>query len=132
MTQRLGFDPVHGHPLAVDLDHGDPLAVATLELWNAGDVDLGHFEAELGRELTELLPRPLAQVAVAGYEEGDRLQGYSPRIVLASATRETPRPYAAIRTGTPRDSWRSQVSRKALETIDRRRAFTSPSVQNSS
>jgi hypothetical protein len=111
VTKRAGLDAVDGDAIAVDLDHRDPPSIAVLELGNTGDVDLGDTEAELRREGSELLPRALAQVAIAGDEERDRLQGYSPRIVLASATRETARPYAARRTGRPRDSWRSQVSR---------------------
>jgi hypothetical protein len=75
VTQRLRLDPVHGHPLSVDLDHGDPLPVAALELRNAGDVDLGHLEAERGCERTELLPCALTQVAVASDDEADRVQG---------------------------------------------------------
>ena len=39
--------PVDRDPLAVDLDHGDPLPVETLELGLAGDVELLDREAEL-------------------------------------------------------------------------------------
>jgi hypothetical protein len=71
VTQRSLLDPVHRDPLAVDLDHGDPLAVTALEVRDAGDVDLVYLEAELGGERPELAPRPLAQVAVAGDVERD-------------------------------------------------------------
>ena len=112
MTQWSLLDAVDGDALAVDLDHRDPLAVAALELRHAGDVDLVDLELELGRKRPELAARPLAQVAVTGDVERDGGgQGYSPRIVLASATRETASPYAATRSGTPRDSCTSQVSR---------------------
>jgi hypothetical protein len=93
VTQPYGLDAVHGDPLAVHLDNRDPLAIPALELGHARDVDLVDGETELGRESPELVPRPLAQVAVLRDEECDgRAQGYSPRIVLASATRETASP----------------------------------------
>ena len=50
MTQRGLLDPVHGDPFAVDLDHGDPLTMAALELRDACDVDLVDLEAELDGE----------------------------------------------------------------------------------
>ena len=45
VTQRSLLDPVDGDPLAFDLDHGNPLAVAALELRDPGDVDLVDLEA---------------------------------------------------------------------------------------
>jgi len=50
VTQRGLLDPVHGDPFAVDLDHGDPLTMAALELRDACDVDLVDLEAELDGE----------------------------------------------------------------------------------
>ena len=76
MTQRVGLDAVHGHPLAADLDDGDPLTEAALELLHSGDVDLLHVEPELTGEGAELVARALAEVAVAGDVEGyGRAQG---------------------------------------------------------
>jgi hypothetical protein len=92
VTQRGLLDPVDRDLLAADLDHGDPLPEALLELRDPGDVDLVDLEPQLRRERLELVARAVAQVAVSGRVEGDRPQGYSPRIVLASATRETARP----------------------------------------
>ena len=93
VTQARRLHAVYGDPLAVHLDDRDPLPIQALELGNARDVDLVDDETELGRESPELVPRPLAEVAVLRDEECDgRAQGYSPRIVLASATRETARP----------------------------------------
>jgi len=111
VTQCVGLDAVDGDPLPVDLDHRDPLAVAALEIRDVRDVDLVHLEAELAGERAQLGARPLAEVAVTGDDERDaRAQGYSPRIVLASATLETASPYAAIRIGTSRAACTSQVS----------------------
>ena len=76
MPQRCRLDPVDRDPVALDLDHRDPLAVAPLELRHAGDVDLLDVEAELGGQCPELVARPLAQVAVAGdVERDDGAQG---------------------------------------------------------
>jgi hypothetical protein len=54
-------------PLAVDLDHGEPLPVARLEVGIAGDVDLAvaHAFAVEDRACA------LAQVAAAGGVEDD-------------------------------------------------------------
>jgi hypothetical protein len=40
VAKRGRIDEVDERALAVDLDHGEPLAVARLELWVAADVDL--------------------------------------------------------------------------------------------
>ena len=58
-------------PLAVDLDHGQPLAVAHLELGIAGDVDLPELEVLLAAQLGQLRSRALAEMAVDGVVEGD-------------------------------------------------------------
>ena len=65
------MDVVREHPLAVDLDHREPLPVAGLELRVAGDVDLLEREAELGAELLELRARPVAEMAALRVEERD-------------------------------------------------------------
>ena len=66
----LGHVVEEGAP-AVDLHHRQELAVALLELRDAGDVDLLELERELLRNAGDRVPRPLAQVAPAGAEEDD-------------------------------------------------------------
>jgi hypothetical protein len=51
-------------PLAADLDHRQPLAVARLELRVARDVDLLELERVLPPKLCERAPCTLAEVAV--------------------------------------------------------------------
>ena len=76
MTQRSLLDAVDGDPLALDLDHRDPLPVAALERGISGDIDLVHLKPELRGQRPELVTRPVAEVAVAGREEDDgRVQG---------------------------------------------------------
>ena len=58
-------------PLAVDLDHGQPLAVARLEFGVAGDVDLLELEVLVAAHLGQLSSRALAEMAVGGVVEGD-------------------------------------------------------------
>ena len=65
------MDVVGEDPLAVNLDHREPLPVAGLELRVAGDVDLLEREAELGAELLELLARPVAEMAALCTVERD-------------------------------------------------------------
>jgi hypothetical protein len=64
------------------------------ELRVPGDVDFGQLELELGAEVLQRATRPLAEVAARSTEEDDprRAYGYSPRVVVASATRWTARP----------------------------------------
>jgi hypothetical protein len=83
---------VREDPLAVDLDHGQPLAVARLELGLTGDVDFLELEGLLGAQLGQLRPRALTEMAVGGVVEGDPDYGYRPRVVVASATRWTASP----------------------------------------
>ncbi len=85
-------DEVDEGPFAVDLDDGEPLAVALLEAGIAADVDLRVVEAELVAQPCELPLCPFAQVAARGVVERDPGYGYSPRITVASATRCTARP----------------------------------------
>jgi hypothetical protein len=91
-AKRVGLDVVDEQPLPVELDDGQPLAVARLEIGVAVDRDLLELEAELGAQLGELRPRPLAERAALGVVEGDPRYGYRPRVIVASATRPTPRP----------------------------------------
>jgi hypothetical protein len=79
----------------VELDDGDALAVALLELGDAVDLDLLQLEAEPVRKGQELRPRVLAEVAADGVVQRDRRRGgygYSPRMIVASATRSTASP----------------------------------------
>ena len=69
--ERFGVHVVREDPLAVDLDHGQPLAVARLEVGIAGDVDLVELEALLAAQLCQLRSRALAEVAVERVVEGD-------------------------------------------------------------
>jgi len=71
VTQRGGLDAVVRDLLSTDLDHRDPLPVATLQLGHAGDVDLLDREAELSRQRAQLVSRPFAEVAVAGDDQRD-------------------------------------------------------------
>jgi hypothetical protein len=129
-------EPLHRYVVdegaaAVDLDHGEKFAVTRFELGIAADVDLLVLEAELAAHLAHGVPRALAQVAplrVVEPNPADRY-GYRPRVVVASPTRSTASPYAAMRMLTPRDAWVSQVSRKARVTMSFNFAFTSASFQ---
>ena len=73
-AQGVRRDVIDERPLAVDLDHGQPLAVARLELRIARDVDLLEREGHLRAYLVEDRPRPLAQVAPGGGVEDDRVR----------------------------------------------------------
>ena len=70
-AKRTGMDVVREGALAVDLDDGQPLAVALLQLGHAGDVDLLELEILLRAQLGQYGPRTLAQVAVGRVVEGD-------------------------------------------------------------
>jgi len=74
--ERLRLDVVGADPLVVDLDHGNQLAVARLELGVAVDHDLGELEPELVAKLVELGLRPLAEVASLGLVENDPRRWY--------------------------------------------------------
>jgi hypothetical protein len=79
-------------PLTVDLDDRQPLAVAGLELRIAADVDLFELELVLLPKRCERVQRALAEVTAFGVIQDDFRYGYSPRVVVASATRWTARP----------------------------------------
>jgi len=74
--ERPGLDVVGADPLAVDLDHGNQLAVARLELGVAVDQDLGELEPELVAKLEELGARPFAEVASLGLVENEPRRWY--------------------------------------------------------
>src|SRR5947209_96389 len=61
--QSIRRDVVHERPLAVDLDHRQPLPIALLELRVAADVHLGDRDAELAADLLDDLACPFAEMA---------------------------------------------------------------------
>jgi hypothetical protein len=73
------------------------LAVAALEIGVSGDVEELEIERELGLHLAHDLERALAEPAVRRVVERDPRYGYRPRVVVASATRWTARPYEDMR-----------------------------------
>jgi hypothetical protein len=70
-TERVGLDVVGEGPRPVDLDHGNQLAVARLQLLVAGDIDLSQVEVELLVQFRQRRARPVAQVAVRRVVEDD-------------------------------------------------------------
>jgi hypothetical protein len=70
-TERCGVEVVDERPLAVDLDHRQPLPVGRLELGVAADVDLLQLEAELVAQRVQLRARPLAEVTAFSVVKGD-------------------------------------------------------------
>jgi hypothetical protein len=97
-------DEVRERALAVDLDDRKQLAVPGLQRRVAADVDLLVVERELRTGGLDHAPRGGAEVATLGVEEDDLGYGYNPRVIVASPTRWTARPYAAIRIVVSRDS----------------------------
>src|SRR5579863_9289983 len=75
LAQRGFLDAVGAEPFSVELDDGDPGAVAALELRVAADVDLGEVEVELVAQARELLACALAEVAAGRRVEGQQAQG---------------------------------------------------------
>jgi len=69
--KRLRLDVVGADALAVDLDHGDQLAVARLELRVSVNRHLDQVEPELVAKLGELDLGPLAEMAALGLVEND-------------------------------------------------------------
>jgi hypothetical protein len=69
--QRVGLDEVRERALAVDLDDGQPLAVAGFQLRVAANVDLLELELEVGANLLDRAPSRGAEVAALGVVEGD-------------------------------------------------------------
>jgi hypothetical protein len=91
-SKRIGLNEVRERELAVDLDHGQKLAVTLLEPGVAGDVDLLELERLLGPHGLEHAPRRRTQVAIRSVVEDDAGYGYKPRVRVASETRCTARP----------------------------------------
>ena len=128
-AERPRLDEVRERALAVDLHDRKPLAVAGLELGIAADVDLLQLEAELVPRGADDTLRGSAEVAALGVVEDDPGYGYRPRVIVASETRWTARPYAAVRIVVLRLSYVCQVSWKARDVISFRRRLTSSSFQ---
>ena len=63
---------VDERPLAVDLDHRQPLAIRRLEGGVAGDVDLGELEAAFGGEGGKRLAGALAEMALGRVVKDDQ------------------------------------------------------------
>jgi len=73
--ERVRRDEERERLLAVDLHHGQELAVARLELRAAGDVDLLELEPKLGAQLLERGAGAVAEVAAGGAVEDDPRYG---------------------------------------------------------
>jgi len=70
-AEGVGLDVVREPAPAVDLHHGQPLAVLRLERLVAGDVHFPQVEAELLLELGDDAAGPLTQVAARGVIDDD-------------------------------------------------------------
>jgi len=69
--ERGSVDEVDEGALPADLDHRQPLTVASLQLGIAGDVHLFEVEAQLRPRLLERRAGPLAEVAARRMVEND-------------------------------------------------------------
>ena len=70
-AQGCRVDEVREGELAVDLDRGKELPVASLQLGLPADVHHLELEAELGAQLADDLERPRAEAAVSRVVDGD-------------------------------------------------------------
>jgi hypothetical protein len=70
-AKRVWIDVVDEGPLAVDLDHREPLAVLGFELGVASDIDLLEREGYVGADALDDPASTLAQVAALSVVEGD-------------------------------------------------------------
>jgi hypothetical protein len=91
-AKRVGVHEVRERELAVDLDRGEELPVALLEIRPARNVDQLDVEPELVAQRRDDLERTRAKAAVSRVVDGDSCYGYRPRVVVASATRWTASP----------------------------------------
>jgi hypothetical protein len=73
--QRVREHVVDERPLAVDLDHGQPFAVASLELGVACDVDVAELEPPLAPNLLDNCASSIAEVAPHRVIQNDLRQG---------------------------------------------------------
>jgi hypothetical protein len=95
--EGLGLHVIGADALAVELDHRDQLSVPRLEDRIPVDRHLFELEPELGAQREQLRARALAEMTAVSFEQDDAGYGYNPRVMVASATRRTARPYAARR-----------------------------------
>lgn len=128
-SQRFGIHEVRERPLPVDLHDGQVLSVPRLELWLATDVDELELEPELVLDAAHDLERTHAEVTVGSVKERDSSYGYSPLVVVASATRWTASPYEAMRRLISRLSRVCHTSSNERATMSRSFALTSSSLQ---
>jgi len=70
-SERGSVDVIDKGALPADLDHRQPLTVASLQLGVAADVHLLEVEAQLRPRLLERRTRPFAEVAAARRIEND-------------------------------------------------------------
>jgi hypothetical protein len=73
--QRVRLDEVRERALAVDLDDGQPLAVAGFQLRVAADVDLLELELKVRADCLDRAASRGAEVATLGVVEGDARYG---------------------------------------------------------
>src|SRR6476620_7790453 len=118
-TNKRGLvEVIDEGPLAVDLDHRQPLAVAHLELRHAPDVHLFEVELVLPAHRCKRLARTLAEMAVVCVVNGDPTD----KDPGSSSPRRPARPRARTRRGawrcrdagapprSPRTPWRRSPS----------------------
>jgi hypothetical protein len=86
-AEGVDVDVVREDLFAVDLDDGDQLAIASLELDVTGDVDLLELEVDLRTQPREGRASSVAKAATRSTVENDAAYGYRPRVVVASETR---------------------------------------------
>jgi hypothetical protein len=70
-AKGIGVDVVDKGPLAVDLQHREPLAVARLQPGVAIDLDLFELERDLLPNLRDYPPCPLAEMTTLSVVEND-------------------------------------------------------------
>jgi hypothetical protein len=73
--ERVRLDVVGESANAVDLDDGEPLAIARLELGVAADVDLLELESQLVAQRGHLRQRALAEMAALRVDDPDDRYG---------------------------------------------------------
>jgi hypothetical protein len=70
-AQSLGVHVVGKRAATVDLDHGQPLAIARLKLGLAADIDLAQVELDLLLHREQDIARTLAQMAALRVIQND-------------------------------------------------------------
>jgi hypothetical protein len=129
-SKRVGIHEVRERALAIDLHDREVQAVPGLEVGVAGDIDHVELELELLSRGFDDLERTCTEAAVGGVvDDYSARYGYNPRVVVASATRCTARPYDAMRRLVPYVACVCQASSNARATMSWSFAFTSSSRQ---